>query len=57
MNLQEITELTGGPLFEPLKKEKNNTIIYIVLGGFLIYGYWNIKRNQKTILKKLEKKK
>jgi len=53
MNLEQITKMTGGPIFEPPKKGNKNTMIYIITGGVLIYTIWKTINYQKKILMKV----
>lgn len=53
MNLEQITKMTGGPIIEPSKKGNKNTMIYIIIGGVLIYTIWKTINYQKKILIKV----
>ena len=49
MNLDEITKLTGGPIFETKNSNTNNILVTVLLIVGSIYLYTNVKKMYKGL--------
>jgi len=49
MNLDKITKLTGGPIFETKNSNTNNILVKVLLIIGSIYLYTNVKKMYKRL--------